>query len=150
MIVVRCGDADREALAGLGIDPASIADDGSDYVCIRVEKPWGHEIEKYRDRKVSLWWLNIGPERETSMHCHPNKTTILMIVGGNGILSTLNNSHALSEGQIVVIEPGVFHRTRAEANGLMLWESESPPNKHDLVRLEDSYGRGQGYERIVS
>lgn len=148
MIRVRCELADRNALESLSIDPASLADDGSDYVCIRVEKPWGHEIEKYRDKKVSLWRLHIHAQHETSMHCHPHKTTLLMVEGGSGILRTLNGSHELAVGQLIVIEPGAFHRTQAGADDLWLWESESPSNKQDLVRLEDSYGRGQGYERI--
>lgn len=150
MILIRCLAADREALAEIGIDPAQLADDGTDYVCERIEKPWGHEYEKYRDQSASVWWLNIRAQCETSMHCHPNKTTLLMIISGVGTLLTLNANHELSKGELVVIEKGAFHRTRAGKNGLMLWELETPPNKHDLVRLEDSYGRGQGYEGIVS
>lgn len=149
MILVRCQNADREALQRVSIDPAEIADDGTDYEGVRVKKPWGHEIERYRDESVAVWWLHLHMNQETSMHCHPNKTTLLMIVSGRAIVSTLDQEHEIGEGAVVVIEKGAFHRTRAtNGNGVMLYELESPPNKRDLVRLHDVYGRGQGYEHV--
>ena len=81
------------------------------------------------------------------MHCHPHKTTMLVIVARVGVLSTLSGAHGMSEGDLAIIEPGAFHRTASTKDPLVLYEMECPPNKRDLVRLEDSYGRGQGYER---
>lgn len=150
MILIRALEADRKALAQVKIDPAEIAEDGTDYNGIRVKKPWGHEVEKYRDENCSVWWLHLHSGKETSMHCHPNKTTMLMVVGGEAMLHTLNGRYELGEGEIAVIEKGAFHRTASNGGPVILYEIESPPNKRDLVRLEDSYGRGQGYERIVS
>lgn len=148
MIVVKCTDLDRQALSRIEIDPAEMMDDGTNYTGIRIPKPWGHEIEKYRDDKVAIWWLHIHSGCETSMHCHPNKLTLLMVIGGRAVLSTLEGNYSLSEGTVVVIEPGAFHRTTADKGPVVLYETESPPNKRDLVRLIDSYGRGQGYERV--
>lgn len=148
MILVKCTDMDRQVLAGIKIDPATIEDDGTDYAGIRIKKPWGHEVEKYKDANCSVWWLHIHSHCETSMHCHPNKTTLLVIVGGEAILTTLSGQHPLSEGDMVVIEKGAFHKTSATDSSVVLYEVESPPNKRDLVRMEDSYGRGQGYETV--
>jgi len=148
MILVRRTLKDIEALHGVKVSAAEIADDGTDYNGLRVKKPWGHEIEKYRNENVAVWWLHLHSNQQTSMHCHPNKTTLLMIVGGLATLETLNGSHELSEGEIVVIEKGAFHRTRSNGEPVVLYELETPPNKRDLVRLEDAYGRGQGYERV--
>ena len=147
MNVIKRTQLDIEALRRVTVDPADIEDDGTDYAGVRIKKPWGHEIEKYRDDKVSVWWLHIHSLQATSMHCHPNKTTILMIVGGTATVDSLNGSYDLSQGEIVVIEKGAFHRTRSNGNAVVLYELETPPNKHDLVRLHDDYGRGQGYER---
>ena len=148
MIVVRCTEADRLALASVNYDPEELEDDGIDYDNIRVKKPWGHEIQRYHNEKVAVWWLSIHSGQQTSMHCHPGKTTMLMMVGGIGTLHTLNGSHELSAGEMVIIEKGAFHQTAANDNALVLYELETPPVKRDLVRLHDSYGRGQGYERI--
>lgn len=148
MIVVRCTEADREALARTLYDPEDLKNDGTNYLGIRIKKPWGHEVERFCNEDVSVWWLNIRPDCETSLHCHIEKTTLLFVVSGRGMLYTLGMNYGLSEGDLVIIERGAFHRTRADSNGMMLYELETSPNKRDLVRLEDKYGRGQGYERI--
>ena len=147
MIVVRCTEADREALARTLYDPEDLKNDGTNYLGIRIKKPWGHEVERFCNEDVSVWWLNIRPDCETSLHCHIEKTTLLFVVSGRGMLYTLGMNYGLSEGDLVIIERGAFHRTRADSNGMMLYELESPVNKRDLVRLRDSYGRGQGYEK---
>ena len=148
MIVVKCSDLDREALARTLYDPEDLKADGTNYLYRRVTKPWGHEVERFCDENISVWWLNVKPDAETSLHCHLGKTTLLFVVSGKGMLYTLDKTYGLSEGGCIIIEKGAFHRTKADSNGLMLYELETPTNKRDLVRLEDKYGRGQGYESI--
>jgi mannose-6-phosphate isomerase-like protein (cupin superfamily) len=147
VIIIKRTVADIEALHGIKVSAAEIADDGTDYSDKRVTKPWGSEKEMYRDDKLSIWWLRIRSNSETSMHCHPNKSSILMIVGGTAQLWTLANVYELSAGDVAVIEKGAFHRTVSSGgNAVVLYEIEAPANKRDLVRLNDAYGRGQGYE----
>ena len=148
MIFVHCTEKDRKALKAITVDPAQIEDDGTDYTDRKIKKPWGYEIEKYRDQNLSIWFLHIHRDQETSMHCHLNKTTLLIVIGGKATLSTLSRNIEIEEGEIVIIEKGAFHRTTSNGEAVMMYELESPPNKRDLVRLEDSYGRGQGYEKI--
>jgi hypothetical protein len=77
-----------------------------------VKKPWGYEYLAYENDKVGLWFLYIAKDQQTSMHCHPNKTTGLVLLDGEVEVSFLG-----------------------------------PVDKHDLVRLEDKYGReGKPYE----
>ena len=47
-----------------------------------------------------------------------------------------------------MIRKGLFHSTKATSeNGAFVFEIETPIDKHDLVRLEDKYGReGKPYE----
>ena len=148
MIVIPCGKADREALNTIPVSLSDIEDDGTDYTGVRIKKPWGHELEKYRDDDIAVWWLHLHSSQKTSMHCHPNKTTMLVIMGGEATLQTLGESHLISDGDVVVIEKGAFHQIISNGGPIMLYEVESPPNKRDLVRLKDDYGRGQGYERV--
>ena len=148
MIVVRCTDADRRALAGIDIDPAEMIDDGTNYSGLKITKPWGYEEEVYRDQNSSTWRLHIDAHKETSLHCHPNKTTTLIILAGLATLSTLNGKHEMGGGSVVMIESGAFHRTSSNGGPVVLYEIEFPANKRDLVRLNDSYGRCQGYERV--
>lgn len=146
MIVVERRNADVRALASIGYDPAQLVDDGRNWRGLTVVKPWGNEIEVYCKGALSMWRLTLLPASETSMHCHPGKRTVLMVEEGYCVVETLSGAHDLGPGDIAHIEPGAFHRTRTKT-GVVMVEVETPPNKRDLVRLEDRYGRqGQGYE----
>jgi mannose-6-phosphate isomerase-like protein (cupin superfamily) len=113
-----------------------------------VNKPWGGEYLMFKDPQVEIWNLFIKQFCATSMHCHPNKKTALVVVGGRVIFSSLNESLELTSLDAVVIDSGSFHSTQAiSKEGARVLELEIPPMKHDLVRLEDMYGRTQdGYE----
>tara|TARA_R100000008_G_scaffold63128_1_gene40377 strand:+ start:531 stop:1232 length:702 start_codon:yes stop_codon:yes gene_type:complete len=122
-----------------------------------VKKPWGYEYLAYQNDKVGLWFLYIAKGQQTSMHCHPNKTTGLILLDGEATLSFLGDSFNLkpvSETTVMgdvsktMIRKGLFHSTKATSeNGAFVFEIETPVDKHDLVRLEDKYGReGKPYE----
>ena len=113
-----------------------------------VKKPWGYEYLVYQNEKVALWFLYIGYEQQTSMHCHPNKTTGLILLDGKVELSFLTNTVKVEPVTKVMIRKGLFHSTKATSeNGAHVFEIETPVDKHDLVRLEDKYGReGSPYE----
>jgi len=120
----------------------------ADFWTTIVNKPWGKEYLMYRNQQVEVWNLFINQGKATSMHCHPNKKTALVILDGKAQFSSLNESVELSPMCAVIMEPNVFHSTQAISSaGVKLLEFETPPMKHDLVRLEDKYGRvNEGYE----
>ena len=146
MVNISQSDADRARLGAVG--DQDLRDDGTDYEGVVVQKPWGSEWQGFRNAEFSAWQLNINAGAETSMHCHPGKTTILVVTEGEVVVSTLESSFWMSVGQVLIIERGVFHRTASSAlAGAVVMELESPANKRDLVRIEDRYGRaGMGYE----
>jgi len=113
-----------------------------------VKKPWGYEYLAYENDKVGLWFLYIAEGQQTSMHCHPNKTTGLVLLDGEVEVSFLGNSNKLKPVSKTMIRKGLFHSTKATSeNGAFVFEIETPVDKHDLVRLEDKYGReGKPYE----
>jgi mannose-6-phosphate isomerase-like protein (cupin superfamily) len=112
------------------------------YNNIIVKKPWGYEYLVYENDEVGLWCLHIDKDQQTSMHCHPNKTTGLILLDGEVDVSFFNDTFKLLPGRKLMIRRGLFHSTKAlSKNGSIVFEIESPKQKHDLVRLEDSYGR---------
>lgn len=119
-------------------------DCGTNWLGKIVPKPWGEEVEVYRSGLVSIWRLTLNPGCETSMHCHPGKETVLIVESGEAIVETLGGFQEVKAGEMTHIQRGAFHRTRTNI-GAMVIEIESPANKRDLVRLNDKYGRGQGY-----
>ena len=136
---------DRQALADLNYAANPPAVDVEHYSSGVVTKPWGCEYEVSRNATESVWNLHLFENSETSMHCHLEKETMLIVTSGEVEFSTLVGTVSLGIGARILIERGVFHRT-ATRKGAMLVEIESPPNKADLVRLSDKYGReGTGY-----
>ena len=107
-----------------------------------VKKPWGFEYLVFQNDKVALWFLHIAYNHQTSMHCHPNKTTGLILLDGLAEVSFLNNIVSIESLEKVMIRKGLFHSTKAiSKKGANIFEIETPVDKHDLVRLEDNYGR---------
>ena len=41
MILIKCTEADREALKTIEVDPSNMDDNGAVYDGIKVQKPWG-------------------------------------------------------------------------------------------------------------
>lgn len=113
-----------------------------------VTKPWGYEYLMFSNPETEIWNLSIKYQRSTSMHCHPNKKTALVVLSGRALFSTLNESWELLPHDAMVIDSGTFHSTQSlSKEGLVLLEFETPPMKHDLLRLADKYGRARkGYE----
>lgn len=113
-----------------------------------VRKPWGKEYLCYRNEVVAIWLLHIEHGRKTSLHCHPNKHTGLVVLDGTVKLRFLRGEVELTGLDKIHIFRARFHSTEAlSANGAYILEIETPEDKHDLVRLEDAYGRkGQHYE----
>lgn len=107
-----------------------------------VKKPWGHEYLAYENEDVGLWFLHIDKDQQTSMHCHPKKTTGLVLLDGEAEVSFLADKRVINSLDKVMIRRGLFHSTKAlSENGALIFEIETPKEKHDLVRLNDSYGR---------
>lgn len=118
-----------------------------DWEKVVVIKPWGREFLIYQNGLVSVWCLEIKAGHQTSMHAHPNKLTGIILVSGAAWFQFLNNQpQAMVRLEKRVIHRHVFHQTKAVEDTIVL-ESETPPDKLDLTRLEDSYGReGTPYE----
>lgn len=112
-----------------------------------VKKPWGYEYLLYENENVGLWYLNIKQNAKTSLHCHPNKKTGLIVLAGTAEVNFLSNSFRLYPNDKIMIRQGVFHSTTANDTDLELLEIETPKQKTDIVRIKDAYGRaGQPYE----
>tara|TARA_X000000368_G_scaffold164671_1_gene129866 strand:+ start:2385 stop:3083 length:699 start_codon:yes stop_codon:yes gene_type:complete len=114
----------------------------TEYKNVIVNKPWGYEYLAYENEHVGLWFLHIEKNQQTSLHCHPKKDTGLIVLDGTVDVSFLNDINRLVAGRKIMIRKGLFHSTKAlSEGGANIFEIETPKLKHDLVRLEDKYGR---------
>lgn len=113
----------------------------NEYLDLIIHKPWGFEYLFYINDYVAIWCLHISEGCETSLHCHPNKKTGLIVLSGKGRLRFLNDTVNLSPMSRHLMRPGLFHSTKAIGGKLILLEVETPPVKEDIVRFDDKYGR---------
>jgi mannose-6-phosphate isomerase-like protein (cupin superfamily) len=107
-----------------------------------VPKPWGLEYLCGRNKYLEVWELYIDSGASTSLHCHPDKDTLNIILEGEATLETIKGKEVLYVGDFRIIKAGAIHRTinHSESCARVL-EIESPPNKYNLIRVRDSYGR---------
>ncbi len=119
-----------------------------DYKGIVVNKPWGYEYLLFENDHVAIWILFLKGGSQTSMHCHPKKKTSLYVLDGSVKTSSLCDIHSLTCRDCIMIDKATFHSTASDCeDGAFIMEIESPPEKTDLVRLQDKYGReNKGYE----
>jgi len=107
-----------------------------------VSKPWGYEYLCYENEHVGLWFLFIENGQQTSLHCHPKKTTGLILLDGEVEISFLADKRTMKSVDKLMIRRGLFHSTKSLSDeGSFIFEIETPVDKHDLVRLNDKYGR---------
>lgn len=140
-------EEDKKHIATAALNPSDLGDDFFDYARVVIKKPWGQEYLVFRNDYTAVWILHIKKGFRTSMHCHPNKKTSLVVLSGSVQCPTLASEDVLSRGQGYLIDKGVFHATEALSDNVVVLETETPTNKKDLIRLQDDYGRkGQGYE----
>ena len=137
-------DIDRQTLATFTTIPTATKDNSprKNFDGVVVRKPWGFEYLVCESELVALWALRFQFNQQTSMHCHPEKLTVMVALTEGIVLSTLSDSYKLNTGDVVYIEPGVFHRSSStNLQGDWLLEFETPVDKLDLIRLDDAYGR---------
>ena len=120
------------------------------YKDVVVNKPWGYEYLFYENEFVAIWCLHINKGEATSLHCHPNKKTGLILLDGEAELSFLNDTVSMKPLSRHILRPGLFHSTKALSDCILL-EVETPPKKEDIVRFDDKYGRkGKPIESTVT
>jgi mannose-6-phosphate isomerase-like protein (cupin superfamily) len=112
-----------------------------------ISKPWGWEFTLLETASVLVTYLHIRKGSSTSLHCHPKKRTGYVVLQGSVEVEFLSNKRTLVAGEKINFRAGLFHKTHALSQDCIILEFESPPNKHDLLRMEDSFGRtGSAYE----
>ncbi len=113
-----------------------------------IKKPWGHEFRVFINHSLEIWKLFLDKGESTSLHSHPHKDTALILLEGSAYLETSSGKiKRLKAGDLYFIERKSLHRTYTKHSHAVLMEIESPPEKNDLIRVQDKYQRNRiGYE----
>ena len=110
----------------------------------RVDKPWGHEvIWAWTDRYVGKL-LVIETGKRLSLQHHELKDEWIHVLEGRLLLTLENPAGEVEERELGPGEGahvGVGRRHRYEAIETCRLIEVSTPELHDVVRLEDDFGR---------
>ena len=87
---IQISKKDLKAFENISVDFSSLKNDYYDYSNVVVKKPWGYEYLIYCNDIVAIWILFIKCGAQTSMHCHPNKKTSLVVLDGTVRCNTLD------------------------------------------------------------
>ena len=110
----------------------------------KIIKPWGYENIIENNGKYVMKELFMTKGNKCSLQYHEHKKETVYVLSGQ-ILYTEGfdkenlNKRVLQKGDFVTIEPFTIHRMEALEDSLYL--EASTCELHDVVRLEDSYGR---------
>ncbi len=112
----------------------------------RVEKPWGYEIWwALTDRYVGKI-LHVRKGESLSLQYHKVKEETIRVQSGRLLLETRPPGQEgalrrieMEPGDVFHIPPGALHRMTGLEDCDIL--EVSTPELHDVVRLEDRYGR---------
>lgn len=106
----------------------------------KILKPWGHEE----------WWavtdkyvgkiLYIKNGHRLSLQYHKLKEETMRVLSGKLTFVLDNETMTLEPGQSVHVKPGQVHRMEARDGDVYVVEV-STPEVHDVVRVEDDFGR---------
>ena len=117
----------------------------------RVEKPWGHELIWALTELYCGKLLVVKAGHELSLQVHREKDESWYVLEGRAELELAAAGEKATSREVVTpgaafhITPGTVHRIRALEDTTVL--EVSTPHLHDVVRLEDSYGRAGTSER---
>jgi rfaE bifunctional protein nucleotidyltransferase chain/domain len=119
--------------------------DFNNLVCV---KPWGHEFLIYQNQKIGIWFLKLKNGHKTSLHCHFNKDTFIIVLKGSVKVDLINNQILNLNCMDSIFLPHYnFHGLGSFSEESYIIEIEIYNNsinftdKNDLLRINDQYHR---------
>jgi mannose-6-phosphate isomerase len=112
----------------------------------RIEKPWGHELLWALTDRYCGKLIFVRAGQALSLQFHKVKDEAWYIESGRAQLEVAGAGERITESEIVGpgaafhFRPGTVHRVTALEDTTIF--EVSTPEIHDVVRLEDRYGRG--------
>jgi mannose-6-phosphate isomerase-like protein (cupin superfamily) len=110
---------------------------------IRVEKPWGYELHWAKTHQYVGKVLHVNAGHALSLQYHNVKDETILLWSGR-LLFEVQTENGLEQrdmrpGDRIHVTPKTIHRMTALEDSDIF--EVSTPELHDVVRLEDRYGR---------
>ena len=109
----------------------------------RVEKPWGYELHWARTDRYVGKLIHVNRGHALSLQYHNQKDETIYLWSGKLLFEIEENGtltkREMMPGEAVHVTPKTVHRMTAIEDADIF--EVSTPELHDVVRLEDRYGR---------
>ena len=109
----------------------------------RVEKPWGYELHWAKTDRYVGKVIHVNAGQALSLQYHNQKDETILLWSGRLLFEVQDEegmvSREMNPGDRFHIRPKTVHRMTALEDSDIF--EVSTPELHDVVRLEDRYGR---------
>jgi mannose-6-phosphate isomerase-like protein (cupin superfamily) len=109
----------------------------------RVEKPWGYELHWAKTDRYVGKIIHVNAGHALSLQYHNQKDETVYLSSGRLLFEIQDGEHLarreMKPGEAIHIPPKTIHRMTALEDSDIF--EVSTPELHDVVRLEDRYGR---------
>lgn len=124
-------------------------------ICV---KPWGHEFLIFQNKNIGIWFLKLNKGHKTSLHCHFNKDTFIIVLKGSAKIALINDQVVnLNNMESIFLPHYKFHGIGTYSDETYIMEIEiynksiDFTDKNDLLRIDDLYKRNNNnYESSVT
>ena len=111
----------------------------------RVDKPWGYELHWAKTEKYVGKVIHINKGHALSLQYHNLKDETIFVWSGSILFEVEEKGRLVGRemkpGEAVHVTPTTVHRMTALEDSDVF--EASTPELHDVVRLEDRYGRAE-------
>lgn len=111
----------------------------------KVHRPWGSFQSVHQGERFQVKSLTIAPGAQLSLQKHHHRAEHWVVVRGTALVTRGDETIPVYENQSVYIPMGAVHRLSNPGKlplEIIEVQSGSYLGEDDIVRLEDSYGRG--------
>lgn len=105
-------------------------------------RPWGNFERFTLNEQSTVKIITVNPGEEFSLQQHERRDEYWRILSGSGSVTVGDNKTEAKPGDDFFVARGIKHRAAAGPEALVFLEiSLGDFDEHDIIRLEDRYGR---------
>lgn len=108
----------------------------------KVVRPWGNFKEFVKNKKCTVKILEVKARQQLSLQYHEKREELWYVLEG-GFVVLGKKKRKVREGDLIRVPKKIVHRLIAGTKRMLVLEIATGVfSESDIVRLEDSYGRG--------
>lgn len=89
---------------------------------------------QFGSQNLAVTWVDCEPGGEQQMHVHETEEQVYIIVGGQGLMKTGDETQEVSTGTLIFVPPGTAHAIRNTGDDTLTFVSAaSPPMDVDAL-----------------